>query len=212
MLKTIKHKQETKKHFTEFAHFLDVVYFGAISESDEYTPAKGMTFVPRCHDLQYMSGNYDGFEITSFMRQSAVDKEDYTWSVIRIELKLPQHPHVPITSHHYPKDFYTQLHMKYPKLKNQNHLFEYTNGSFTQFFKVYSSLEDARYLPLLLPDLAMQALYMQFPRYEFEIVDGSLFVYYRGSATFMQLKEMLTAATWLTEHSEYVLAYTPSNE
>lgn len=210
MLASAKQKRETRKQFKDFAEVLDIVYFGSIKESDEYLPTKGVTFTPTSRDKHYMSGNYDGFEISALLRSTSFETSEIdtiTWSILTITLTVPQHPHILVTNHRYSKSFYEHLHFKYPKLKNQNHLFNEKNLNFSELFKVYSSLEDARYLVQLFTDLAMQAFYMQFPRYEFELVGGQLIVSYRGEASLQQLKEMLAAATWFTEHTEYILTY-----
>lgn len=209
MLKTIRNHHNTKGYFTEFADRVELVYFGDIKQDDDAHIYRGATFSPISKDSHYCHGTVNGYDLTTFSRRSTHtlhtgETTTANWTVIAIHLKTSALPHVVLDAKKHDKIFYDALFTRFPRLRRASEVLNHLNVSASQYFDMYVRPDGSMTSELLLDDMVLERMIMNYSRFNIEIDDNMLYVFKQGDPiSAKELRDMLDEGLWLSEKIEY---------
>lgn len=195
------------KELKKFAKIHDLVEFGQLLEADEVRPAGGFTYQRFRKDLFFSYGNTESRDVSLTLRDFklastvAGTQNHYTWVVLATRLAPGQYPSIFIDSHQGDNQLYIHLVDVLGRLKHAKAIFG--EEDFTANFHVFASHQSSFLLPKFLSPDVRQYILANFAGLSFEIEDNELLIYCDAStATYVKLKNMLTACLYLADHFE----------
>ena len=208
MLKTIRAHHNVKTYFKEFAERAEIVYFGVVGKDDDAHIYKGVTFSPNCIDTNYCHGTVNGYDLTTFQRESQHkdhESEELVtkWTVVALHLKMGGFPHILLDGRKHDKTFYNSIYTRFPRLRRAGTLLAQLNQSANNYFDLYMRPESNAAVHQIFDDMLLQRLIISFSRYNVEIHEDMLYVYAKGSpVSTKELMNMLSETLWLAETIE----------
>ncbi len=195
-----------------------LVYFGHVSNDNEYAIVRGLTLSNQHRDLHYCVGSYSGYDVAFVERSDTLlsptkkTKNAHRWHIMEFDLHTKQDlPHVFIGLHSHSESFYMQLFTKYPHLRmlSLGHTGNYP-AEFTEGYRVYgkpAQLLDVE--AVITPEIA-GLISRHFGRVAIEIHDGSLYLYSENLHVSMTLLDaMLKNGVWLAKHLDAIAEQHP---
>jgi hypothetical protein len=189
----------------KFSNKIGLVYFGTVDQrADEHDVIRGLTASTTHQDTHYAVGSYDGYDVSLVDRVDiapASPPKEYTWVILRVDLKRDTLPHVFLM----PRDDHD--HQYSPHAMASRHLMDIDDmlspprhDDFGRRYRMYAKSTNAQTIDEGLPPAITQVIAARFWPHAVEIWDGKLYVYlteHRLNETV--LGATLDAALWLAE-------------
>lgn len=197
--------------FRDACQRYDLVYFGAVEQTDEHEMVRGLTVSTRAVDRHYCVGSIEGYEVILLERSDQLyfpykKPESYRWTILQIDLEHSRLPHVFLDAHHHQAVFYDAFSAKYPTLvRHDSQLFAEHDPRFVQAFTTHCAVVDIPLMMRYLPPHVTAILGHHFPHYDFELQDDKLLVYSSQQVpTKGVIENLVRAGVWLAREIEKI--------
>lgn len=206
--KNLIERSFSRKAFIAFAKKHDFVYFGYVDQhSDEHELVRGITLSPRHTDTNYCIGHIGGRDITLLKRTDTVSfpgkmDESYSWTIMRLDLRRSDLPHIFIDANHHDEAFYANLFVKFSSFKNANGYFvgAQFDPRFQKSYRIYTPPDASGPMRRLLVPEVTSTMLQHFRHFDFEIFEDQLLIYATEPVVTQKLLEqMLRAGLWMSE-------------
>lgn len=213
----LKHPLKTAKSLAsarimrEFAHKFDLVYFGRVHHlDDDHQMVRGITLAADHQDGHFMVGNYKGYDITALQRTVPMShphhgSRSYRWTVLQVDLKNHQMPHILITAGHQDRIFFDNMRIKLATFQQVPGKNLSTSDEFDHHFKIFAGADALDDLPVILSPGLCATILQYFKHFDIEIQADQVIVYTAHSLiTSAILQEMLREALWLASQLDNI--------
>lgn len=194
----------TKHTFKQACDRYDLVYFGHVDQRrDEHTMVRGFTLSPSHVDKHYCVGSVDGRDVIFLERTDTVsfpDKpsERYTWTILQVDLRRENLPHIILNANSYSDALYANLFTKFHHLRPAApDSFTRHDSHFSTNFTVYGEMHAVDTDTSALVEGTTSVLGQHFSMYDYEYFEDHLIVYFpTTSPLFSDIEHMLKAGLW----------------
>lgn len=193
-----------RKSIRDFVKLYGLVYFGEVDHDEDPSRemVRGVTLSPKHKDKNLVIGNYKGYDVT-LLQRIVQDKHpnhqsrQYRWSILQIDLKTTDLPHVVAVVKRDDELFFDNLDIKLNHLEKA-HSSIFPNVNFAQKFSIYVDGTRFNDMPKVLTQNVMTAMEQYFSDFDLELVDDQLYIFtHQSRVSVSVLKEMLREAVWI---------------
>ena len=207
-LKLKNYLHSSKQTFKQACERYDLVYFGNVDHhSDDYDIVRGFTLGADHSDRHYSVGSFNNRDIVLMERTTTIHfpnkpSKTYTWTLLQIDLRQRELPHLILNANQYDEILYSNLFTKF------RHLRPASPGSSvdtTHNFTVYSSLYAMDNEIQLIINSTTVALSQHYAQFDYECFSEHLIVCLpTNNPSINDVENMLKAGIWLANELDTV--------
>ena len=187
-----------RRQMKAFAKRHNLLYFGSVNPRDDnYQIVRGITAGPDRKDLHYTVGTVEGRDIIVFERRAQLKGtgqkvKEYSWTIIQLDLKRSNLPHVFIDRQSQSSSFYNHVLSGMPSMQDMTDYLRSPAAAAPSPYRITAN--PSKYEELIRLFTVSLVDYLERTKhYCYEVSDDSLIVYAAGSATHAALMgDMLT--------------------